>query len=37
MASTEMSKGNMRGGCMHHMKAQKMMMMKTGMQAVDAQ
>jgi hypothetical protein len=33
MANTEMSKGNMRGGCMHYMKAQKMSMMKqdTGM------
>jgi hypothetical protein len=28
MANTEMSKGNMRGGCMHYMKAQKMSMMK---------
>jgi Ni/Co efflux regulator RcnB len=33
MANTEMSKGNMRGGCMHYMNAQKMSMMKqdTGM------
>jgi hypothetical protein len=33
MANTEMSKGNMRGGCMHYMNAQKMGMMKqdTGM------
>jgi hypothetical protein len=29
MANTEMSKGNMRGGCMHYMKAQKMGMMKS--------
>jgi hypothetical protein len=28
MANMEMSKGNMRGGCMHYMKAQKMGMMK---------
>jgi hypothetical protein len=28
MANTEMSKGNMHGGCMHYMKAQKMSMMK---------
>jgi hypothetical protein len=28
MANMEMSKGNMRGGCMHYMKAQKMSMMK---------
>lgn len=28
MANTEMSKGNMRGGCMHYMKAQKISMMK---------
>jgi hypothetical protein len=28
MANTEMSKGNMRGGCMHYMKAQTMSMMK---------
>jgi hypothetical protein len=28
MANTDMSKGNMRGGCMHYMKAQKMSMMK---------
>src|ERR1700761_1207453 len=28
MANAEMSKGNMRGGCMHCMKAQKMGMMK---------
>ena len=26
MANTEMSKGNMRGACMHYMKAQKMSM-----------
>ncbi len=31
MASMEMSKGNMRGACMHYMKAQKMGMMKSGM------
>jgi hypothetical protein len=31
MANTEMSKGNMRGGCMHYMKAQKASMMKTSM------
>jgi hypothetical protein len=31
MANTEMSKGNMRGACMHYMKAQKMSMMKAGM------
>jgi hypothetical protein len=33
MANMEMSKGNMRGGCMHYMNAQKMSMMKqdTGM------
>jgi hypothetical protein len=29
MANMEMSKGNMRGACMHYMKAQKMGMMKT--------
>jgi hypothetical protein len=28
MANTEMSKGNMRGACMHYMKAQKMSAMK---------
>jgi hypothetical protein len=28
MANMEMSKGNMRGGCMHYMKAQKMGMVK---------
>jgi hypothetical protein len=28
MANADMSKGNMRGGCMHYMKAQKMGMMK---------
>jgi len=28
MANMEMSKGNMRGGCMHYMRAQKMSMMK---------
>ena len=28
MANTEMSKGNMRGACMHYMKAQKMSMAK---------
>jgi hypothetical protein len=28
MANTDMSKGNMRGGCMHYMKAQKMAMME---------
>ena len=28
MANTDMSKGNMRGGCMHYMKAQKSAMMK---------
>jgi hypothetical protein len=28
MANTEMSKGNMRGGCMHYMKAQKNAMAK---------
>jgi len=28
MANTDMSKGNMRGGCMHYMKAQKAMSMK---------
>jgi hypothetical protein len=31
MANTEMSKGNMRGACMHYMKAQKMSMAKSGM------
>ena len=31
MANMEMSKGNMRGGCTHYMKAQKMGMMKSGM------
>jgi hypothetical protein len=29
MANTEMSKGNMRGACMHYMRAQKMGMMKS--------
>jgi hypothetical protein len=29
MANTEMSKGNMKGACMHYMKAQKMGMMKS--------
>ena len=29
MANMEMSKGNMRGACMHYMKAQKMGMMKS--------
>ena len=29
MANSEMSKGNMRAGCMHYMKAQKMGMMKS--------
>jgi hypothetical protein len=29
MANTEMSKGNMRGGCMHYLRAQKMGAMKT--------
>jgi hypothetical protein len=28
MANTEMSKGNMRGACMHYMKAQKMSAVK---------
>jgi hypothetical protein len=28
MANGDMSKGNMRGGCMHYMKAQKVSMMK---------
>ena len=28
MANTEMSKGNMKGACMHYMKAQKMSMAK---------
>lgn len=28
MANTDISKGNMRGACMHYMKAQKMSMMK---------
>jgi hypothetical protein len=28
MANSDMSKGNMRGGCMHYMKAQKEAMMK---------
>lgn len=28
MSNTDMSKGNMRGACMHYMKAQKMGMMK---------
>lgn len=31
MANTDMSQGNMRGACMHYMKAQKMGMMKSGM------
>ena len=31
MANMDMSKGNMRGACMHYMKAQKMGMMKSGM------
>ncbi len=31
MANTDMSKGNMRGACVHYMKAQKMGMMKSGM------
>jgi len=31
MANMEMSKGNMRGACMHYMKAQKMGMMKSAM------
>jgi hypothetical protein len=31
MANMDMSKGNMRGACMHYMKAQKMSMMKSGM------
>ena len=31
MANMEMGKGNMRGACMHYMKAQKMSMMKSGM------
>ena len=31
MANMEMSKGNMRGACMHYMKTQKMGMMKSGM------
>jgi hypothetical protein len=30
MANTEMSKGNMRGACMHYMKAQKMSATKSG-------
>ena len=30
MANMDMSKGNMRGACMHYMKAQKMGMMKSG-------
>lgn len=30
MANIAMSKGNMRGACMHYMKAQKMGMMKSG-------
>jgi hypothetical protein len=29
MANTEASKGNMRGACMHYMRAQKMGMMKS--------
>jgi len=28
MANMDMSKGNMKGACMHYMKAQKMSMMK---------
>jgi hypothetical protein len=31
MANMEMSRGNMRGACMHYMNAQKMSMMKSGM------
>jgi hypothetical protein len=31
MANMYMSKGNMRGACMHYMKAQKMSMMKSKM------
>jgi hypothetical protein len=31
MANMEMGKGNMRGACMHYMKAQKMSTMKSGM------
>jgi hypothetical protein len=31
MANMDMSKGNMRGACMHYMKAQKMSMMKSAM------
>lgn len=31
MANMEMSKGNMRGACMHYLKAQKMSMMKSAM------
>jgi hypothetical protein len=31
MANMEMSKGNMRGACMHYMKAQKMSMTKSRM------
>ena len=30
LANTDMSKGNMRGACMHYMKAQKMSEMKPG-------
>jgi hypothetical protein len=30
MANIEMSKGNMKGACMHYMKAQKMGEMKSG-------
>ena len=30
MANTDMSKGNMKGACMHYMKAQKMGAMKSG-------
>jgi hypothetical protein len=31
MANADMSKGNMRGACMHYMKAQQMGAMKSGM------
>jgi len=31
MANMDMSKGNMRGACMHYMKAPKMSLMKSGM------
>ena len=30
LANTDMSKGNMKGACMHHMKAQKMGATKSG-------